>query len=182
MEIQFSPAKIRGKEFTKGARGYKRVEVKDFLERIAQQTESLMSKITELEKKLEEQGEKLRNLEGQKDLVDRTLLVAEKIKDESIASAKHEAENIIKEAELAAKEQVKKAKDYLSILEHDFINMKEQKREFITRLKSQLQAMLEMVEAMHKQDKKIESESQTDKEAEGEESETDTLNNTESKE
>jgi hypothetical protein len=60
--------------------------------------------------------------------------------------------------------------------------MKEQKREFITRLKSQLQAMLEMVEAMHKQDKKIESESQTDKEAEGEESETDTLNNTESKE
>jgi DivIVA domain-containing protein len=152
MEIQFSPAKIRSKEFTKG-RGYKREEVEDFLDKIAQQTESLVKRVAELEKELEEQGEKLKNLEGQKELVDRTLLAAEKIKDESIASAKHEAENIIKEAELAAKEEVKKAKDYLSILEHDFINMKEQRKEFIVRLKSQLKAMLDMVDMMASQDK-----------------------------
>ncbi|MGC9337660.1 MAG: DivIVA domain-containing protein [Candidatus Cloacimonadia bacterium] len=183
METQFSPAKIRSKEFAKAARGYNKKEVKDFLDKIAQQTQSLENRIAELEKELETQGERLRNLEEQKELVDRILLVAEKIKDESIASAKQEAENIIKEAELAAKEEVKKAKDYLCILEHDFINMKEQRKVFISQLKSQLHAMLDMVDMMQKKDREMKpstSESAGDKETD--EKETDILQNSNSEE
>ncbi|MEA3476440.1 MAG: DivIVA domain-containing protein [Candidatus Cloacimonadota bacterium] len=146
MDMKITPAEIRGKEFSRAMSGYKKAEVNEFLEELATQTELLLAAAKELEKQIQEKDKKLDDLDEQKDLLRRTLILAEKIKDETISNAKNEAENIIKDAEISSREKVKKAKDYLSILEHDFINLKEKKMQFIVNFKSQLNSMLEILE------------------------------------
>ncbi len=146
MDIKISSSEIKGMEFTKSISGYKKSEVDSFLEEIANKVESLISEIKKLEKQIQEKDKELDNLEEQKDLLRRTLVLAEKLKDETINNAKNEAENIIKDAEISSREKVKKAKDYLSILEHDFINIKEKKMQFYISLKAQLNSMLEILE------------------------------------
>ena len=146
MDTKITPAEIRGKEFSRVMSGYKKAEVNEFLEELATQTELLLAATKELEKQIQEKDKKLDDLDEQKDLLRKTLILAEKIKDETINNAKNEAENIIKDAEISSREKVKKAKDYLSILEHDFINLKEKKMQFIVNFKSQLNAMLEILE------------------------------------
>ncbi len=144
--MKITPAEIRGKEFSRTMSGYKKAEVNELLEELATQTELLLTATKELEKQIQEKDKKLDDLDEQKDLLRRTLILAEKIKDETINNAKNEAENIIKDAEISSREKVKKAKDYLSILEHDFINLKEKKMQFIISFKSQLNSMLEILE------------------------------------
>ncbi len=144
--MKITPTEIRGKEFSRAMSGYKKAEVNEFLEELATQTELLLAATKELEKQIQEKDKKLDDLDEQKDLLRRTLILAEKIKDETINNAKNEAENIIKDAEISSREKVKKAKDYLSILEHDFINLKEKKMQFIISFKSQLNSMLEILE------------------------------------
>jgi len=53
-------------------------------------------------------------------------------KDQSdiIANARKESENIIQEAELKAKRAIQEAKQYLNVLEHQYLHIKEQKRQF----------------------------------------------------
>lgn len=144
--MKITPTEIRGKEFSRTMSGFKKAEVNEFLEELATQTELLLAATKELEKQIQEKDKKLDDLDKQKDLLRRTLILAEKIKDETISNAKNEAENIIKDAEISSREKVKKAKDYLSILEHDFINIKEKKMQFIISFKSQLNSMLEILE------------------------------------
>lgn len=146
MDMKITPAEIRGKEFSRTMSGFKKAEVNEFLEELATQTELLLAAAKELEKQIQEKDKKLDDLDEQKDLLRRTLILAEKIKDETINNAKNEAENIIKDAEISSREKVKKAKDYLSILEHDFINIKEKKMQFYISLKAQLNSMLEILE------------------------------------
>jgi len=145
MDIKITPTEIRGKELSRAMSGYKKAEVNEFLEELATQTELLLAATKELEKEIQERDKKLEDLDEQKDLLRRTLILAEKIKDETINNAKNEAGNIIKDAEAISREKVKKAKDYLSILEHDYINLKERRKQFIIHLKAQLSAMLEML-------------------------------------
>lgn len=146
MDMKITPTEIRGKEFSRAMSGFKKAEVNEFLEELATQTELLLAATKKLEKQIQEKDKKLDDLDEQKDLLRRTLILAEKIKDETISNAKNEAENIIKDAEISSREKVKKAKDYLSILEHDFINIKEKKMQFIISFKSQLNSMLEILE------------------------------------
>jgi DivIVA domain-containing protein len=161
MDIKITPSEIRGKEFSKVLSGYKKSEVNEYLEKLATHLESLLTKIKKLEKEIQERDKKLEDLDEQKDLLRRTLVLAEKIKDETITNAKNEAENIIKDAEISSREKVKKTKDYLSILEHDYINLKEREKQFTAQLKAQLNAMLGMLEKQevpsefHKEEEEI---------------------------
>lgn len=152
MDIKISSSEIKGMEFSKSIGGYKKSEVDSFLEEIANQVENLISEIKKLENQIQEKDKELDNLDEQKDLLRRTLVLAEKLKDETINNAKNEAENILKDAEISSREKVKKAKDYLSILEHDFINIKEKKMQFIINFKAQLNSMLEVLEKNIKQE------------------------------
>ncbi len=47
----------------------------------------------------------------------------------------------------------KKAKDYLSILEHDYVNLKDKKISFLLTFKSQINTMLELIEREFEKDK-----------------------------
>ncbi|MBC8526966.1 MAG: DivIVA domain-containing protein [Candidatus Cloacimonetes bacterium] len=152
MDIKILPEEIRGKEFAKSMSGYKKSEVDDFLQSIANQMEIMLAEIQNLNEKIQEKNKELEKLDEQKELLKKTLILAEKLKEETLQNAKNEAENIIKDAEISSREKVKKAKDYLSILEHDYINLKEKKKQYTISFKAQLNSMLEIIEKSMEQE------------------------------
>lgn len=152
MQHTISPSEIRGKEFTKSFSGFNKPEVEAFLEMLADQIEGLERKIKALQKEIEDRDQKLENIEEQKELLKRTLILAEKLKEDTLKSADKEAKNIIKDAELSSRERVKKAKDYLSILEHDYVNLKDKKKTFLLTFKSQINTMLELIQKEFEKD------------------------------
>ena len=158
MEIHISPSEIKEKEFPSGLGGYKKSEVTIFLDEVAAQSEAMIVEIKELKNHIARQDKELEKLDEQKDLLKRTLLLAEKLKDEVLINAKREAKNIIADAEITSKQKIKKAKDFLSILEHDYINLKEQKNQFVQNFKAKINVMLENLEDTDKTDKIPESE------------------------
>ncbi|MDD3050537.1 MAG: DivIVA domain-containing protein [Candidatus Cloacimonetes bacterium] len=149
--IELTPADIRHKEFTAGMLGYSKTEVKEFLEIISNQMEDYILKISELEKLVEKddypQIEKHVDIEEKpqtprEELISRTLLLAEKTKEEILANARREAENLLKEAEFNTKKTIEEARHYLNVLEHQYMNIKEQKKQFLLQFKSELEGLL----------------------------------------
>ncbi len=107
MEINYSPSEIKEIDFSKSISGYKKSEVNLFLQEIAEQTDTMRKKISRLQDKIESQNKQLDKIEEQKNLLKRTLVLAEKLKDETLANAKSEAENIIKDAEISSRKKSK---------------------------------------------------------------------------
>jgi DivIVA domain-containing protein len=153
MPQNISASEIRGKEFNKTLSGYNKQEVEAFLEMLADQIEGLERTIKAQQREIEDRDKKLDNIDEQKDLLKRTLILAEKLKEDTLKSADKEAKNIIKDAEISSRERVKKAKDYLSILEHDYVNLKDKKISFLLTFKSQINTMLELIEREFEKDK-----------------------------
>lgn len=153
MPQNISASEIRGKEFNKTLSGYNKQEVEAFLEMLADQIEGLERKIKAQQREIEDRDQKLDNIEEQKDLLKRTLILAEQLKEDTLKSADKEAKNIIKDAEISSRERVKKAKDYLSILEHDYVNLKDKKKSFLLTFKSQINTMLDLIQMEFEKDK-----------------------------
>ncbi len=90
-------------------------------------------------------GNVVEELKRREELISRTLVFAEKTKADIIANARKEAENIIKEADLKAKRAIQEAKQYLSVLEHQYLQLKEQKRQFLIQFKVELQSFQDRI-------------------------------------
>ena len=85
------------------------------------------------------------DLKRREELISRTLVFAEKTKADIIANARKEAENILHEAELKAKRAIQEAKQYLGAMEHQYVHLKEQKRQFLMQFKSELQTFMDRI-------------------------------------
>jgi len=150
------PLDIRHQEFSTAMFGYSKKEVRAFLDQVASEVEAFQK---QLEKELARQEQKqnevkqealqagnvVEELKRREELISRTLVFAEKTKADIIANARKEAENIIKEADLKAKRAIQEAKQYLSVLEHQYLQLKEQKRQFLIQFKVELQSFQDRI-------------------------------------
>jgi len=151
------PTDIRHQEFTGTLFGYSKKEVKTFLDELANEVEEYLRK-QEKEIKRREQVQvdikqeaiqantAVEDLKRREELISRTLVFAEKTKADIIANARKEAENIIHEAELKAKRAIQEAKQYLSALEQQYVQIKEQKRQFLMQFRSELKTFQERID------------------------------------
>ncbi len=150
------PIDIRHQEFSSSLFGYDKKQVKAFLEQIASEIEeSQKYQAREMQKQQMMQyevkqeavsaGQAVEDLKRREELISRTLVFAEKTKADIIANARKEGENIIHDAEIKAKRAIQEAKQYLSVLEHQYIHMKEQKRQFLLQFKSELQTFMDRI-------------------------------------
>jgi len=150
------PIDIRHQEFSTSFNGYKKKEVKAFLEQIATELEEIYRKQErEIQKQLHKQQEvtqeavhasqAVEDLKRREELISRTLVFAEKTKADIIANARKEAENIIQEAELKAKRAIQEAKQYLGVLEHQYMHIKEQKKQFLMQFRVELQTFMDRI-------------------------------------
>lgn len=150
------PLDIRHQEFSGQMFGYNKKEVKAFLEQVASEIEDFQKKQEkelarreqmqyEVKQEALQAGSAVEDLKRREELISRTLVFAEKTKADIVANARKEAENIIHEAELKAKRAVYEAKQYLSVLEHQYLQLKEQKRQFLMQFRSELQTFQDRI-------------------------------------
>lgn len=154
--MPINPIDIRHQEFNTSFNGYKKKEVKDFLEQIAIEVEEIYRKQErEIQKQVQMHQEikqeavhasqAVDDLKRREELISRTLVFAEKTKADIIANARKEGENIIQEAELKAKRAIQEAKQYLGVLEHQYLHLKEQKRQFLLQFRVELQTFMDRI-------------------------------------
>ncbi|MDP2173434.1 MAG: DivIVA domain-containing protein [Candidatus Cloacimonadaceae bacterium] len=154
--MPLSPIDIRHQEFSGSMFGFSKKEVRAFLEQIAGEIEEHQRRQEkdiqrreqmqyEVKQEAVQASSAVEDLRRREELISRTLVFAEKTKADIIANARKEAENIIHEAELKAKRAIQEAKQYLGALEHQYIHIKEQKRQFLMQFKSELQTFMERI-------------------------------------
>jgi cell division initiation protein len=150
------PIDIRHQEFSSSFSGYSKKEVKAFLEQIASEIEDINKKSErdinrqvqiqqEVRQEATQASQAVEDLKRREELISRTLVFAEKTKADIIANARKEGENIIQEAELKAKRAIQEAKQYLNVLEHQYIHLKEQKRQFLLQFRVELQTFMDRI-------------------------------------
>ncbi|NLW18309.1 MAG: DivIVA domain-containing protein [Candidatus Cloacimonetes bacterium] len=151
------PTDIRHQEFSSAMLGYSKKEVKEYLESLASQVEEYQS-VQELEiqrrelmqievrQEAAQAGTAVEELKRREELISRTLVFAEKTKADILSNARKEAENIIHEAELKAKRAIQEAKQYLGVLEQQYLHLKEEKRQFLMQFKSELNTFMDRID------------------------------------
>jgi cell division initiation protein len=151
------PTDIRHQEFPSSMFGYSKKEVRDFLEQLATELEEYQRRQekeiqrrelmqVEVQQEAIQASTAVEDLKRREELISRTLVFAEKTKADIIANARKEAENIIHEAELKAKRAIQEAKQYLGSLEQQYIQIKEEKRQFLMQFKSELNTFMDRIE------------------------------------
>lgn len=136
--------------------GYNKKEVRAFLEQLASETDELLKKQErelvrrehlqyEVKQEAVSANSAVEDLKRREELISRTLVFAEKTKADIIANARKEGENIIHEADLKAKRAINEAKHHLSVLEHQYLSMKEQKRQFLMQFRVELQSFQDRI-------------------------------------
>ncbi len=150
------PIDIKHQEFSGQMFGYSKKEVRAFLDQVAGELEEYQKKQErelarreqlqyEVKQEAMQAGSAVEDLKRREELISRTLVFAEKTKADIVANARKEAENIIHEAELKAKRAIQEAKQYLGVLEHQYLQLKEQKRQFLLQFKVELQSFQDRI-------------------------------------
>jgi cell division initiation protein len=140
-----TPLDIQNKEFTKGLRGYKEVEVDEFLDNVIDSYEKVYNENAEMKERirlLEEQLEKYNSLE--KTLKD-TLVVAQSTAEEVAINASKKAELIIKEAEDRGRKIIDGANNEVMDIRKEYEESKKEFQIFKTRFKTLLESQLDLV-------------------------------------
>lgn len=141
-----TPLEIQNKVFSKGIRGYKDVEVDEFLDRVIDSYEQVVNENIELKERvrlLHEQLEKYNTIEK---TLNETLLVAQSTAQEVAHTANKKAQIIIDQAEEKGRAIVEDANNKVKTIEHEYLTSKKELQLFMTKFKSLLQTQLEMVD------------------------------------
>jgi len=155
-KIEISPADIRHKDFKPAMLGYSKTEVQDFLEVLADLFEDLYAQrqlnqndsiAVNIYEERNQTQVALDQIQKREDLIAKTLMTAESTRNEIIRNAKAEGENIIRQAEIAAKKAIDDTMNYLNVLKHEFINLKEHRRQFLSNAHAQLRVVMERLES-----------------------------------
>ncbi|MCL2064180.1 MAG: DivIVA domain-containing protein [Candidatus Cloacimonetes bacterium] len=166
-KIEISPADIRHKEFKTSAIGYNKAEIRDYLDILAEHFEDLYSQrlmnnketpqVNVYEDRTQTQIA-MEQIQKREELISKTLIQAENTRNEIIRTAQKEADNILRDAELSAKKAIDETKHYLNLMKHEFVNLKENHRQFLINSHSQLKGQLTRYEQDHLFTKETEAE------------------------
>lgn len=94
-----SPLEIEHMEFPRGASGYQRKHVRDFLERVGEEVADLLREMQGLQSELDSAKQQVSDLQAKEAELQRAVIAAERIANEIKENAKREAKLILDEAE-----------------------------------------------------------------------------------
>ncbi len=144
--MKVSPISIKKQEFNKSIRGYDKDEVHAFLEKLADEFDSMQRENDSLKKELEQANIRLTEFRKiEKNLQD-TLLKAQESTSKSIESTKKQANLMIKEAEIKASQILEKARENANEIRNAVINLRGERDILIANLKSILNSQAHLLE------------------------------------
>lgn len=140
-----TPLDIHNKEFKHSFRGYNEEEVDEFLDGVIKDYETLYRENIELKETIERLNSKLEHYQHMENTLHSTLVIAQETAEEVKLNAKKETELIIKEAEVSAQKLVEEAMAKVRRMTGEYEEMQKQSQVFRTRLRTLLQAQMEML-------------------------------------
>lgn len=140
-----TPLDIHNKEFKRGFRGYNEEEVDEFLDRVVKDFEKLYQENLEMKETIERLSSKLEHYQHMENTLHSTLVIAQETAEEVKLNAKKETELLMKEAELRAQKMVEEAISKVRKMTSEYEEMQKQAQIYRIRLRTLLQAQLEMV-------------------------------------
>lgn len=159
--MSITPIDIQNKEFERSFRGYKPVEVDEFLEKVARDFEQVIKEKLNLEEKIRQLEEKLEQYQKLETTLHNSIILAQETAEDVKRNASKEAELIRKEAEKEAQRIVEEARYKASriLAEHEEIYKQAQifKLRFRSFIEAQL-ASLELEDWLHVENDEAEQE------------------------
>jgi cell division initiation protein len=144
--MKLTPLDIRHKEFKRGMRGYADVEVDEFLDEVADEYERLFKENIDL-------GERVETLEGQvggykriEDTLQKTLVSAQASAEELKLNATKEAQLILHEAEIKARQLVNDSYTEKQAIDQSMAKLKSADQDFRFRFKQLLDGYMKQLE------------------------------------
>jgi cell division septum initiation protein DivIVA len=107
--MDVTPQELRSSEIKEERRGYHRDQTDDLLERAAATIESLNNRLNRLTERMGEAESRVGQGRETEELLQRTLLLAQRTADEAVAEAKARAEQLVREAEERSTTMVREA-------------------------------------------------------------------------
>ena len=144
--MKLTPLEIRKQEFKKTLRGFDPIEVRTFLEMVAEQFEKQQDEMKLLNNKLIELQTQLKNYQETEKNLRETLFNVQEVKKQSEESSKRQADLIIKEAELKSVQIIEKAKVSANSLREAVLNLREEKKLLIARLRAMIDTQSSIME------------------------------------
>lgn len=137
--MKLTPLDIHHKEFRHSLRGYSEEEVDQFLDEVADEFERLFKENIDLSEKLEAAGEKLRSYTEMEKTLHNTMLAAQQSAEDIVGKSRKEAELLLRDAELKAKELVHAALAEKQKTQGEFARIKQSEDDFRARFRALLE-------------------------------------------
>ncbi len=147
-----TPLDIENKKFGKQMmNGYNVDEVDDFLDEITTDYEKLYKENAELKRNADELSANMGKYKSLENTLQNTLIMAQTAADEVKNSAKQQAEQIIKDAELSAKTRVDELNSQITIKEKELADLTKQLDVYKAKMESLLISQLELIKDINKE-------------------------------
>jgi len=146
--VRVTPLEIRKQEFKKSMRGYDAVEVDAFLEKLADDVESLMQENGDLNKQLTTAHAELKHFKEVEKTLKDTLYKVQETSQLSKQNSEKAANLVKKEAELSAVQMIDKARQDVHAMRDEVNTLRQQKESFIARLRHLLGSQIELLEVL----------------------------------
>jgi cell division initiation protein len=136
---------IHHKEFRHSLRGYSEEEVDGFLDQVADEVDRLFKENIDLSERLEQASERVRGYQSMEATLNNTLVSAQRSAEEIVNKAGLEADAMLRDAELKAKEIIHNALQKKQTVANELIRIKHSEEDFRARYKALLEGHLSSV-------------------------------------
>jgi len=128
--MKLTPLDIRHKEFKRGMRGYADVEVDEFLDQIADEYERLFKENIDLQDRVESLEDKVAGYKRIEDTLQKTLVNAQASAEEQKQNANKQAQLVLQDAELKARQLVNEAYSERQAIEQSLAKLRSAEEDF----------------------------------------------------
>ncbi|MGH4050425.1 MAG: DivIVA domain-containing protein [Clostridium sp.] len=139
---------INNKEFKKGLRGYNADEVDEFLEKVAEEYETIYKENSSLKERTSFLEEKLEHHVSIETTIQSTLVLAQNAAEQAKVCAQKESELIIKNANDSSQRLLDKSHNDVLKINDDFEKTKQEFAKFRTKFRNFMNCQLEMFEGL----------------------------------
>jgi len=144
--MKLTPLDIEQRRFKMRFRGLDTKEVQVFLELVADEFKNLMDEMNSLKEELRNKTREIEEYKEREKVFKDTIINAQKIMEEMKSNAEKEAHLLISEAEVKAEKILNSAHNRLAQIHEDIRELKRQRTQFETKLRSLIESHLKLLE------------------------------------
>jgi cell division initiation protein len=149
--MKVTPLEIRQQQFPLRFRGLDPQEVDKFLELVASDMEDLVRENARLRDGLSRKDQELQRMQQGEDELKKALMAIQQIREEWVGRAEKQAEQVVIESELKAKQLQAEAARRLEALQHDIQELKRQRLQLVSDIRHILEEHLQAIVAIEEE-------------------------------